>query len=559
MLHPSTKKLVDRLIEMTQMGKLNWEESDQGGIDYSTEGYRVSLIDTPQEILITNLDGKELERASAADLADTIDKDGRPYTDGVADMYRQASRIARGTETAILRLLAGIETQGQADAAAAAEPVPIVAVPEDETQTLVTAESVTDETTALETVAMPSPEQTSNAILPEPPAHASATDLDNIDLDETVSEAPEDDRSIEAQPAQSDDESHLALSPDSPAVEAPLASDTSSDMPLAEEGENPSGHTDSKSDIQTTAENGPTHDPHDAEVDAPSMTEAVARLADEVNGRITPDISFPEAGSLTAEAGHLAVAVAMAEDPSHTATQAKDTESDPADSQSGPPISEPVGQENEIIISADTSDTVYTPFGATPINTPPATHSTPKQFMDAPSEVDTHNELQSGQSPDPVSEPVSVLASVSTAPNEASGAPVQNTYAAPETGNFNLSEMGTGFGLTPIAPFTEMTGTAATDVPASDEDPQARIIIDAVDEVPPPVRDGPESDAGLMHDLSYPEPEAMQSPAPGSDGPTLADNAAVSVPEASDTSSEDDITHAPDAMLKPRTRFNPWD
>ena len=109
MLHTSTRKLIDRLSEMTELGKLDWIESDDGNIAYSTEGYSVTLTESPNEVVITSKDGKELERASAEQIAATETEDGTSYTALVAAMTAEAARVARGTEAAISSLLAGME------------------------------------------------------------------------------------------------------------------------------------------------------------------------------------------------------------------------------------------------------------------------------------------------------------------------------------------------------------------------------------------------------------------------------------------------------------------
>ena len=79
MLHASTRKLIDRLAEMTDLNKLDWTESDAGQITYSTEGYSVSLTEDPNEVVITSKDGKELERATAEELSATQTEDGKTY------------------------------------------------------------------------------------------------------------------------------------------------------------------------------------------------------------------------------------------------------------------------------------------------------------------------------------------------------------------------------------------------------------------------------------------------------------------------------------------------
>lgn len=75
MLHPSTKKLIDRLAVMTERGKLSWEEADEGAIKYATEGYSVSISgNAPHELHITSKDGKVLEHATVEELANSPDR-----------------------------------------------------------------------------------------------------------------------------------------------------------------------------------------------------------------------------------------------------------------------------------------------------------------------------------------------------------------------------------------------------------------------------------------------------------------------------------------------------
>ena len=143
MLHASTKKLIDRLAEMTDLAKLDWTDGEDGNITYSTEGYSVSLTETPNEVVITSKDGKELERAGAEALAATPAEDGGTYADIVAAMTKEAARVARGTETAISTLLAGMEDAptelagADADAPAGTEPeVELQEDPGDETAVL---------------------------------------------------------------------------------------------------------------------------------------------------------------------------------------------------------------------------------------------------------------------------------------------------------------------------------------------------------------------------------------------------------------------------------------
>jgi hypothetical protein len=133
MLHPSTKRLIDKLGDMTRRQKVAWQEADDGSITHDTEGYRVTLTPEPHAVLLTDSQGREIETCTPAEFADDIDKDGRPYTMFVEELYREAKRHARGAEEAINAVLAGL---------VAAETIP-------------SGEDVADDTPDAETVDVP--------------------------------------------------------------------------------------------------------------------------------------------------------------------------------------------------------------------------------------------------------------------------------------------------------------------------------------------------------------------------------------------------------------------
>ncbi|MFN4184508.1 MAG: hypothetical protein ACK4M6_06950 [Hyphomonas sp.] len=140
MLHPSTKKLIDKLSEMTRKQRVSWIEGENGTIVHDTEGYRVVLTPEPHGVVLTDAVGREIETCSAEEIADEKDAAGRPYSQFIGELFREAHRHARGAEKAIRTLLAGLE--------AADEPPPEAAImapePEPEPETL------TDETTSLD-------------------------------------------------------------------------------------------------------------------------------------------------------------------------------------------------------------------------------------------------------------------------------------------------------------------------------------------------------------------------------------------------------------------------
>lgn len=143
MLHPSTKKLIDKLSEMTRKQRVSWIEGENGTIVHDTEGYRVVLSPEPHGVTLTDAVGREIETCSPEEIADEKDSAGRPYSQFVGELFREAHRHARGTEKAIRTLMAGLEA-AEEEAAPAAEAAPVEAEPEAEPET------VTDETASME-------------------------------------------------------------------------------------------------------------------------------------------------------------------------------------------------------------------------------------------------------------------------------------------------------------------------------------------------------------------------------------------------------------------------
>ena len=140
MLHPSTRKLIDRLSEMTQQARIDWAEGENHSIVYETEGYRITLNGDPGSLLLSDLNGKELEHASADELAATTDETGTNYGQILSDMKIEAGRIARGTEKAISAVLAGLEAPLEEIASAPASAISTGEDPEGESVAEATAE-----------------------------------------------------------------------------------------------------------------------------------------------------------------------------------------------------------------------------------------------------------------------------------------------------------------------------------------------------------------------------------------------------------------------------------
>ena len=112
MLHPSTKKLIDKLGEMTLQRKIDWISGEDGAAIYDTEGYRVTLSGSPTELLLSDALGKELDHADHGELAATVTEDGTTYADYIESVRAEANRISRGAESAIDSVLAGLDSDG---------------------------------------------------------------------------------------------------------------------------------------------------------------------------------------------------------------------------------------------------------------------------------------------------------------------------------------------------------------------------------------------------------------------------------------------------------------
>ncbi len=108
MLHASTQQLIRKLCELTEAGALNWKEGEGQCSVFETEGYVVEIQPEPASVRLLRADGHELERADATDLATPWGEGDGTYAMHVADMARHASRIARGAETAIAKILSSL-------------------------------------------------------------------------------------------------------------------------------------------------------------------------------------------------------------------------------------------------------------------------------------------------------------------------------------------------------------------------------------------------------------------------------------------------------------------
>ena len=565
MLHASTRKLIDRLSEMTELGKLDWTESEDGTLAYATEGYSVSLTESPNELIITSKNGTELERANAEELATTQQEDGTAYTSVVAAMTMEASRVARGTEAAISSLLADLQD--------APDPAPAdMDVAQDQSDEDLQEDQV-NETTAI--VTQPAtPAETIEQV-------EASTAADTPTAEENTVDDVTEPAIIAASQANTNE------------------AETSGDEEVTETEASESTYSDAaepQTDIETAAEETA---PSETETES-DVTEAVARLADQVNQR--------EESSLGAAAASAAGAVALAAGLTPLAsTEEDDTTTNVSETEEAPIA----------VIAAETDDRpAYIPFGLEPEDdTDTAPLVAAEVTVDAPPEpVEIEAPIQEEQAPisfaatetieptrietswnevepepqieaelpveaaaidevvpelAPESEPaeMAMLSAASDQSNSASDKTVEALEEVPseiaamasaedaveaETApkvpapdvetvepeapkTYSLSGIGAGFGLGALSAKTEASGIPAPN--SSRAAPPEKIIIDATDDVLP------ELEGNLNVSLAETASAAVS-----------AANAAPAAAEPAEAPKD-----AETDILKPRTRFNPWD
>lgn len=589
MLHASTRKLIDRLSEMTELGKLDWTESEDGTLAYATEGYSVTLTESPNEVIITSKSGKELERATAEELASTPQDDGGAYTSIVAAMTMEASRIARGTEAAISSLLADLQDEPEPD------PAGLAVAEADTDENLV--EDPINETTAFVTEPVtPAEPEADPELTAETVEDTGSNGLSEVGSQgHPQSEEPEQETMAtpEIEPA----ETEFTTAESEPALTSEPA-DVIETEATTEENTAPEAETETESEV----------------------TEAVARLADEVNQRQDNGLDAAAASAVGAVA--LAAGLTTQSEPEETDASALDADVAPVEIAAVEPAAVPTyipfgleaeAEEEEVAIVAATdvasedvseSDTqesepndaspeigASAPFAFTPAAAPAATMWQSPE-IEAEPEVEAEHEIEtepvaevapepetrfeiaaeptnepvsdfqvsapafggivddSANAPDPLTtaaaeaapEDIAVAAEVEeTVAVETAEAPAPTPEPEPEAAapeppkTYSLSGIGAGFGLGALSAKTEASGIPSAR-PSGGPAPE-KVIIDATDDVLP------ELEGNLNVSLAETASAAVS-----------AANAEPPAPEQAETpeAAETDI-------LKPRTRFNPWD
>ena len=553
MLHASTKKLIDRLAEMTDLAKLDWTEGDDGNITYSTEGYSVSLTEAPNEMVITSKDGKELERAGAEELANTQAENGGTYADIVAAMTKEAARVARGTETAISTLLAGMED-------APAEPDVAEAAPQLEEE----AEAELQEDPGDETAVLTDDSVEAVSAETEPVTEASEQDSSETEDEPEAAAFAETSEDTEAEAE--------------PEVETFSASSDESDV-----------ETDETID-ESVSEEDSTEPASEVEIEAApesedDVTEAVVRLADEVNQREDNGLNAAAASAV----GAVALAAGLttgAEESESENTEPESVEAEPVQEETvsafaatdeaptEAPAYVPFGleevAESEVVVETEASETsvepvsepapesasVYSLNGAETtepeaepvveeVSVEPADAWAPQQAASeetvetavetiiapgTPDAVEDVPEVQTFAAAAPVAEETIEPA----APVEEAVEPVAEAPQPTEAQTYSLSGIGAGFGLGALSAKSEASGIPGpSSFGAAEEE---KVVIDATEDVLPEIDGKPALPAGVAPIPAAATPE----------GDTAPDTAAEAAEGEAD-------------ILKPRTRFNPWD
>ena len=108
-LHPSTKKLIDKLIEMTRSSKISWSDGGDNTCTYDTEGYRVTIGQSPSRVVILDAAGRVLETVSDGLLSNTRDESGTSYAVKVDQLVSDARREITGAVAVIDRLVSVLD------------------------------------------------------------------------------------------------------------------------------------------------------------------------------------------------------------------------------------------------------------------------------------------------------------------------------------------------------------------------------------------------------------------------------------------------------------------
>ncbi|MCA8892929.1 MAG: hypothetical protein KDA56_14180 [Hyphomonas sp.] len=547
MLHPSTKRLIDKLDEMTRKQRVSWEESENDSVKHDTEGYRVTLTAAPHALLLTDAQGREIETCTPEDFTGETDADGRPYAAFIEDLYREAHRHARGAEKAISALLSSLDEadRDDCDEAAAPEPdTPLAAAesfdhPEDEG----------DESYPLEDHELPEPEYEGQAEMQAAIASMADQMRGTVEADAhpEAAEAPEPE----------------------PVVEPPVPPVASAEPVAAPEPEPEAdpyapfaGSEDTARAYAVAAEfAGP------AEPEAPAFVAETDPVSDALTGPAAPEEEPPAPEPFSDEA-HVWESIRNAGAQAKAAPTEPQAEFEPAlqpEPGSEPqPEPEPVSATEPEPPAQDAAPATARPgpvFGSgmfsdlsryrsqTPDPAPePALKPEPEAAASAPEFVEEFVEESAAQPPqDPVAE-----AAPEPAPEPAPEEP------APQR-SFSLSGITSGFGLGS----THSPARPQPDTQAAPAAPGERRIIDGTVDLPdtdpePEVETPTEAEWRMEQDEDFGfTPEDLMPGAPASPLPAVSE-AAPETPAQETPTETSGAEQEPAQPPRPSRRFNPW-
>ncbi len=115
MLHPSTQKLIEKLIEMTEDSKIAWQEGDEETCFYDTEGYRVTVGQSPSRLVLQDASGRVLETVSDALLSASMDADGLSYSVKIQKLVSDVRRQLTGADAIIDSIVSALDLDGDGD------------------------------------------------------------------------------------------------------------------------------------------------------------------------------------------------------------------------------------------------------------------------------------------------------------------------------------------------------------------------------------------------------------------------------------------------------------
>lgn len=143
MLHALTKRLIERIHQMSMERRIAWSADDLGSqCSFAADGFSVELLQgqAGPSVHIRNADGVIIERATPTDLGEERNAEGVSYHAMVADAFVLARRSALGVDAALERILLSL------DGASAEETAQADTETVDEAATAFEAETASDQT-----------------------------------------------------------------------------------------------------------------------------------------------------------------------------------------------------------------------------------------------------------------------------------------------------------------------------------------------------------------------------------------------------------------------------